>query len=322
MNAQLLLPSIAVALCILCAAVGIYFAGNARRRNSVRDRLEASVIEQDEDGGVFSTIVRDLDDQTGWLRSMASRFKPLKNLELLMVQAGSTTKFETYVTFLAAGSVLAGALTFIAFRQWYIGLVAASAVLIISNMVLVRKKNARINNFERHFPDSLDMLTSALRAGLALSAAIRVVAEEAPQAVAQEFMILFEEHRLGLDLRDALFNLSRRVDSTELRLFVTAILLQRETGGNLTEILDRTAYIIRDRFRILGDVKTMTAQARLSGLILSGLPLVLAGVIFTIAPDYLKTLINDPAGPYLVGTALTLQVVGYAIMNRIVSIKV
>jgi tight adherence protein B len=166
------------------------------------------------------------------------------------------------------------------------------------------------------------MLTSALRAGLALSAAIRVVAEEAPQAVAQEFMILFEEHRLGLDLRDALFNLSRRVDSTELRLFVTAILLQRETGGNLTEILDRTAYIIRDRFRILGDVKTMTAQARLSGLILSGLPLILAGVIFTIAPDYLKTLINDPWGPYLVGTALTLQVVGYAIMNRIVSIKV
>ena len=135
-------------------------------------------------------------------------------------------------------------------------------------------------------------------------------------------MILFEENRLGLDMRDALVKLTRRVDSAELRLFVTAVLLQRETGGNLTEILERTAYIIRDRFRILGDVKTMTAQARLSGLILSGLPIMLAGVIFVLAPDYLRVLINDPAGPYLVGSALTLQVVGYVVMNRIVSIKV
>jgi tight adherence protein B len=311
-----------VILCVFSAAAGLYYAAHARRRSALRDRLEATVTDQVTGDEVQSTILRELDGEAGRFRSMAMRLKPLRRLDLLMTQAGSTTKFESFVGMVGAGSVIGGVLAGYVTGQWIFGLVFAAAVVTIPVMLLARKKKARVNNFERHFPDSLDMLTSALRAGLAFSAAIRVVAEEAPQAVSQEFMVLFEEHRLGLDLRDALIGLSRRVDSTELRLFVTAVLLQRETGGNLTEILDRTAYIIRDRFRILGDVKTMTAQARLSGLILSGLPIILAGVIFMLAPDYLEVLIHDPAGPYLVGSALVLQVTGYLIMNRIVSIKV
>jgi tight adherence protein B len=319
---HLILPSAAIALCILSTVAGIYFVSNARRRNSIRERLEVAVTDQTDEGEVRSNILRDLDHESGWLRSLTARFSLLRRLELLLIQAGSTTKFENYIAYLAGGALLSGSIVAFVTGKWFLGLTAAAVVVTIPIMLLARKKKARVAKFERHFPDSLDMLTSALRAGLALSAAIRVVAEEAPQAVASEFMVLFEEHRLGLDLREALANLSARIDSTELRLFVTAILLQRETGGNLTEILDRTAYISRDRFRILGDVKTMTAQARLSGLILSGLPLMLAGVIFMLAPDYIMVLIRDPLGPYFVGTALALQVIGYAIMNRIVSIKV
>jgi tight adherence protein B len=166
------------------------------------------------------------------------------------------------------------------------------------------------------------MLTGALRAGLALTGAIQVVAEESPDPVAQEFRVLFEENRLGLDMKDALKKLAGRVDSKELHLFVTAVILQRETGGNLAEILEQAAYVIRDRFRILGDVRTMTAQARMSGFVLFVLPIVMAGITLVVAPEYLKGLVADPAGKYLIMMAVALQIIGFFIMRRIVNIKV
>ena len=123
-------------------------------------------------------------------------------------------------------------------------------------------------------------------------------------------------------MKEALKKLAGRIDSTELHLFVTAVILQRETGGNLAEILERTASIIRDRFRILGDVRTLTAQARMSGFILTVLPLVMAGLIMFIAPDYLKGLFADPIGRYLALMAGVLQIVGFLVMRKIVNIKV
>jgi len=157
---------------------------------------------------------------------------------------------------------------------------------------------------------------------MALNGAIQVVAEESPDPVGKEFAILFEENRLGLDMKEALRKLGERVDSAELNLFVTATILQRETGGNLVEVLEGTAAVIRDRFRILGDVRTLTAQARLSGMVLTVLPLVMAGIILTVAPDYLKGLMADPLGRYLIGLAVSLQVIGFFVMRRIVDIKV
>ncbi|HEU4363992.1 MAG TPA: type II secretion system F family protein, partial [Candidatus Krumholzibacteria bacterium] len=185
-----------------------------------------------------------------------------------------------------------------------------------------QKKQKRTLLFEEQFPDSLDMLTSALRAGLALTAAIQVVAEEAPDPVGREFRVLFEENRLGVDMRHSVKMMAERVDSTEARLFATALILQRETGGNLAEVLDGTAAVIRDRFRILRDVRTMTAQARLSGGILMLLPLALAVAIMVLAPEYLRGLAKDPVGKYLIPTAAVLQVTGFLIMRRIVDIKV
>ena len=127
---------------------------------------------------------------------------------------------------------------------------------------------------------------------------------------------------MGLSLRDSLSDMTKRIDSTELRLFVTAVLIQKDTGGNLAEILEGTAYVIRDRFRILGDVRTITAQARLSGVILCALPLAMVGALLVIVPDYLKTLLTDPVGPYLIGGAAFMQLLGFYLIRRIVNIKV
>jgi tight adherence protein B len=165
-------------------------------------------------------------------------------------------------------------------------------------------------------------MTGALRSGMAFTGALQVVAEESPDPVSTEFRMVFEEHRLGLSLRESLEALTERIDSTELRLFVTAVLIQKDTGGNLAEVLEGTAYVIRDRFRILGDVRTITAQARLSGVILTLLPIFMAIFLMIVVPDYLRTLVKDPVGPYLIATAVFLQIVGYIAIRRIVDIKV
>jgi tight adherence protein B len=199
-----------------------------------------------------------------------------------------------------------------------VGLILGSVPL----LYVRHKKHTRTLKFEEQFPDALDMLTSALRAGLALTGAIQVVAEEAPDPVGKEFRVLFEENRLGLDMKHAVKMMAERVDSTEARLFATAMILQRETGGNLAEILDGTAAVIRDRFRILRDVRTMTAQARLSGTLLFLLPIGLTGAILALAPQYLQELAADPIGRYLIPIAAVLQAIGFLIMRRIVDIKV
>ena len=157
---------------------------------------------------------------------------------------------------------------------------------------------------------------------MAFSGAIQVVAEETPSPVCKEFMIVFEENRLGLDMKEALRHLADRVDCSELRMFVTAVILQRETGGNLSEILEKTADIIRDRFRILGEVRAMTAQQRLSGLIMSLLPVGMAALFSVMAPDSMMEMIRDPLGPYIIGGALALQLIGFLIIRKIVDIKV
>jgi tight adherence protein B len=185
-----------------------------------------------------------------------------------------------------------------------------------------RRKRKRVLNFERLFPDALDMLTNALRAGMAFPTAIQVVADESPDPVGKEFAIVFEENRLGLDMKEALRKLGERVDSIEVNLFVTAVIMHRETGGNLAEILEGTAFVIRDRFRILGDVRSLTAQSRLSGLILTVLPIAIAALILVVAPDYLREFVADPVGRTLVVSAIVMQIVGFLAMRRIVNIKV
>jgi tight adherence protein B len=245
-----------------------------------------------------------------------------RRLELLLVQADIKMRVGTFVALtLVLGLGVALAVDVLLARP-FVSAGLGLGVAFIPLAYARHKKQQRTLHFEEQFPDALDMLTSALRAGLALTAAIQVVAEEAPDPVGKEFRVLFEENRLGVDMKHAVQMLAERVDSTEARLFATALILQRETGGNLAEILDGTAAVIRDRFRILRDVRTMTAQARLSGGILMLLPLMLAGAIMVLAPDYLRGLAKDPTGKYLIPTAGVLQVAGFFIMRRIVDIKV
>ena len=189
--------------------------------------------------------------------------------------------------------------------------------------VLVKMRgDARRNAFLREFPDALSLLVSALKGGLSFSAALQVVSEESPEPIRSEFAIAVEEQALGLDFREAMENFSRRVDTLEVRFFITAVMLQRETGGNLAEVLGNTATLIRERFRVLADIQTMTAQGKLTGAILVALPLVMGIGTWLFAPQYFTPMLENAQGRTALWVAAAMQVAGIFTCWRIVNIRV
>lgn len=184
------------------------------------------------------------------------------------------------------------------------------------------KRKARLNKFLEYLPDSLELMSRALSAGHAFSEALHMVSIEMPEPISKEFRKTYEEQNLGLSLKLALENLTQRIPLLDLRLCVTAVLIQRETGGNLAEILEKVAYTIRERFRILGDLKTLTTSSRLSAWLLCGLPIGVAIAVTYMNPEYMSILWKDPRGHRLIYIALILQVTGMLIVRKILRIKI
>jgi tight adherence protein B len=257
-----------------------------------------------------------------WLDRLLRGLNLGERLELLLYQSGLNLKSGVLVLLIAVfalGGYLAGATVT---RQLMPGLLTMVIVGPLPYYYVLVRKGQRMQAFAREFPDALDLLVSALRAGLSFSAAMQMVSEESPEPIRSEFAVTVEEQALGLDFREALVNLTKRVDSLDLRFFVTAVVLQRETGGNLAEILENTAKLIRDRFRVLGDIKTFTAQGRLTGAILTLLPLTMGLYTYAINPEYFKPMIESDGGRSALMVAGAMQVLGMFVIHKIVTIKV
>jgi tight adherence protein B len=184
------------------------------------------------------------------------------------------------------------------------------------------KRRKRLGEFEAQFPEALDFLARSLRAGHAFSVSLETLAEESPEPIATEFSRLYHEQNLGAPLEVAMRNLAQRVPLLDVRFFVSAVLLQRETGGNLAEILTTLANIIRDRFRLKGHVRAVSAHGRITALVLTVMPIVTGILLMFVAPDYLRLLARDPHGRYLIVAAVLAMLGGYYWMRRIIDIKV
>jgi tight adherence protein B len=183
-------------------------------------------------------------------------------------------------------------------------------------------RNRRFQKFEERFPEAIDTLARAVRAGHAFTTALEMIANEVSEPVAGEFRKLFEEQKYGMPVRDALMNLVDRVPLVDVKFFVTAVMLQRETGGNLAEILDNLSYVIRERFKIMRQVRVYTAQGRLTMVLLMGLPPVIVLVMMSMNPEFIKPLFADPIGHTLIVIGITLQTVGYFVIRKIIRIQV
>jgi tight adherence protein B len=184
------------------------------------------------------------------------------------------------------------------------------------------KRKKRFDKFLEHLPDALELMSRALSAGHAFSEALHMVSIEMPEPISKEFRKTYEEQNLGLSLKLALENLTQRIPLLDLRLCVTAVMIQRETGGNLAEILEKVAHTIRERFRILGDLKTLTTSSRLSAWLLCGLPIGVAVAVSAMNPEYMSILWKDPRGHKLIYLAVFLQISGMLIVRKILKIKI
>ena len=242
-------------------------------------------------------------------------------LERLIAQSGLTIT----VGALVLASVLFGCVGYLAvkFVTHFTAVAVAAAPLLASLPVMfVRwKRTRRFRTFEEQFPEAIELMARALRAGHAFPTGILMVADEIPNPMGGEFKLLYDRQNFGMSLNDALKGMAERVPILDARFFTTAVLTQRETGGNLSEILDNLAAVIRDRFKVKRQIQVVSAHARISGWVLIGVPPTLAAVLFTINPEHLKTLTNSPLGVQLIITGIVLQVIGSLIVRKLIQIE-
>ena len=292
------------------------------RHERLMERVTEALGDSQHSLDEFVEIARE--DTVGGPAAINRLLAPLnfvKRLDEMIRQAG----LELTVSRLLAFSLIAGILGGLAAYTLLniliaLLLFAVAAALPILNVAWKRSK--RLRKFNAQLPDTLDLLSRSLGVGHAFSEALHQVGSEMPDPIATEFRITFEEQKLGLTIKAALDRLCERVPLADLRLCVTAMHIQRETGGNLSEILEKVAQTIRERFKLLEDFRTMTTSARGSAWILCGLPFGLVFVLTIINPEYMSVLIHDQRGHYVIAVAIMLQLLGMFFIKKILNIKV
>jgi len=201
-----------------------------------------------------------------------------------------------------------------------LGIGAGFLASLLPFMYVKQMKARRLRKFEEQFPEAIDLIGRALRAGHAFTTGLAMAAEEIPKPVGEEFQLLYDRQNFGMPMPEALKTFAARIPLIDARFFVTAVLTQRETGGNLGEVLDNLGSVIRDRFRVKRQVRVLTAHGRITGWILAGMPPALAAVMMVVSPEHMKMLINDPLGVQMIVGALGLQVAGTLIIRKLVDI--
>ena len=263
----------------------------------------------------------DLMGNNATLNRVLTSLNVAKKLETMLAQADT----QITVSRLLGFSLVMGVIAALAAYTVVNGIFAFGIFLLAASIPFLHiaiKRRKRLQKFNAQLPDTLDLLSRSLSVGHAFTEALHQVSSEMPDPIATEFRIAFEEQKLGLSTKVALDRLTERVPLADLRLCIVAIHIQRETGGNLAEILERVAQTIRDRFKLMEDFRTMTTSSRASAWILCGLPFALVFLLTSINPDYMSKLLYDPRGHIVIAVAIVLQVLGMLLIRKILAIKV
>jgi tight adherence protein B len=303
-------------------AVAILDQRNARAR-LLRDRLESvqKAAEQQPDEDL--ALVRDQTlSEIPALDTLLRRSAKITNLQELLLQAGLRLRAGNLLLLSGISAVAFAAVILFLGQAPVFAAVGAVIGSFLPYSYVSYQRTKRFKKFEEIFPEAIDTLARAVRAGHAFTTALEMISDEVAEPIASEFRMLFEEQKFGLPVRDALMNLTERVPLVDVKFFVTAVMLQRETGGNLAEILDNLSYVIRERFKILRQVRVYTAQGRLTMMLLMGLPPIIVVTMLTISPGFIRPLFTDPLGHVLIETGIVLQTVGYFVIRKIIQIQV
>ncbi len=306
--------------------VGLLLDERSAQARLIRERLAA---EQAEGKRETLALLRDeMFSRIPAFDTLLRRSEWVSRLQVLLDQAGLSIRAGNLLIVCLLVSVLLAAFAYVlaeplpANEILFLTLTAMVLGAVLPYLYVSWRRSRRFQKFETTFPDAIDTLARAVRAGHAFTMALEIVCNELPEPVATEFRKLFEEQKYGMPVRDALLNLTARVPLVDVKFFVTAVMLQRETGGNLAELLDNLSYMIRERFKILRQVRVYTAQGRLTMMLLMAMPPVIVVTMLVMKAEFIQPLFADPVGHIFVAAAITLQTVGYFVIRRIIRVEV
>lgn len=268
-----------------------------------------------------ASVVRGGDDEDELLRVLGQRIPQLWDLQHLLAQSGLAWTLGGFARRVVTMATLTGLLSFVVLQRPAIAAVAFVLGGFGPYFYARWKKKRRILQLESQLPDAIDLIARAVRAGHPLTEGLRMASEEALEPLASEFRITFEEQKFGLPFEDALMGLGDRVEVVDIRILITAILVQREVGGNLSEILEQIAETMRARFNLKRQVRVYTSQGRMSGYTLAALPIVVGLAISLINPPYMRTLFAEPLGQAMLVGAAVMQGIGFLWIRRIVDVQ-
>jgi tight adherence protein B len=319
----LVLSFLGVFAAILLAVSMAWSFLEAQRKKKVAGMLETVAGKEP---AAQTTVLKSIDDaKRDFLTTLLERLNAAGAVQAHIQQAGLDWTLGKLVLFTLAGAA-AGALLGWKLKVLILPSLSAAALALLFGaapyLMVLRKRTKRLGLFEEQFPEALDFLARAMRAGHAFSVSLEMLAEESPDPLAREFRQVFNEQNLGAPVEVALQNLAKRIPLLDVSFFVSAVMLQKETGGNLSEILNKLSYVIRERFKLKGQVRAASAHGRITGMILTVMPVVLVFALLAVAPGYLQGMVKDPDGKWLVIGAICGQVVGYLFIRRIINIKV
>ncbi len=317
-----------ILIAVWLVLVAIWFGVSKVFRNADMDRITSRLTgsakkgKKSKSSPTQNLINQDL--KASRIADLLKKYNLLPVLEHLIEQAG--LKWDPVkliygcllafvVCFGVGWSVVPGNMRYLALLGGFLGAV-------IPIFYVIRLRRSRLRRFEELFPESLEFVARSMRAGHAFSVSLEMIHKEFQEPLSGEFRRTFEEHNLGLPLEMALQKLATRVPSLDVHFFVSAVLLQKRTGGNLAEILDKLAYIIRERFKLRGRIRAISAHGRMTGMALTCIPLGVAILMFYVNPDYVRFFFNDDVGNIMMGIAVALQIAGYLVIQKIVKIEI
>lgn len=293
------------------------------KRKHIRERLESiSDAGRRMPSPELDLIKSELLSDVPAFNKLLMQFSHTNRLKKLIGQADMKMKVSTFVLLslvFFAGGVLAAQQML---SLWPVSILVGLLTSTLPFLAIMFIRKRRFNKFEALFPEALELITRAVKAGHTFNTGMEMIADEMVDPLAKEFRVTFDEQNFGLPLKQALFNMVERVPLLDLKFFVTAILMQKETGGNLAEILTNLSHLIRERFKIMGEVRTFSAQGRLTGYILTAVPTAMLFVLSGMNWDYMSALFKEKIGHYMLAGAVFCQLLGYIIIRKIVNIKV
>ena len=321
-----ILGFVAVSLAVVTIALLWEAVQEWRRRRAVADQikhLSHGTLGSSGSSEISLALLRGEDgEDPPWLQAIVSILPQRRDVAHLLEQANLSWSVGTFLLITFGMAAAFGITTMLLLPGRLFPLLLAAAGASLPYLYVRRLRKRRVNAFEKIFPEAIDLLGRSIRAGHALNSGLEVIAEELADPVSTEFRQVFEEQKFGLPLRDSLMAMADRIPLVDTRIFVTAVLIQRESGGSLAEILDNISYTIRERFKIRRQLKVYTAQGRMTGYLLAVLPIIMGLIIYTVSPEYMSVLFEETMGRFALGLAVVLQILGYLSIRKIIDIDI